>query len=63
MMVTKNFLRKADKHQNSNKHIQNEERYRLLGCVRIERTLSEGATIQAVKYNEVVKQNRLVVER
>ena len=35
----------------------------MLGRVRIEHTLSEGARIQAVKHNEVVKQNRLVVER
>lgn len=57
------FLRKAEEHQNSNKHVQNEVEYRLLGRGRIEHTLSEGARIQAGKHNEVVKQNRLGVER
>lgn len=61
--VSKNFLRKAEKHQNSNKHIQNEEGFHLLGRGRIEHALSEGARIQALKHNEAVKQNRLVVER
>lgn len=38
------------------------EGFHLLECWKIEDTLSEGARILAVKQNEVVNQNRIIVE-
>lgn len=61
--VTKNFDRKAEKHQCSRRHLQNEETFLLLGRGRIEHSISEGAKLQAMKHNEIVKQNRFVIER
>ena len=62
--MSKNFEKKAEKHQNSRKHLQNEECIHLLGRnKRIEYCLSEAARLQAVKHNNLVKQNRLIVER
>ena len=35
----------------------------MLGRGRIEHSISEGAKLQAMKHNEIVKQNRFVIER
>ena len=61
--VTKHFDRKAKKHQCSRRHLQNEETFLLLGRGRIEHSTSEGAKLQAMKHNEIVKQNRFIIER
>lgn len=53
--VTEDFLRKTEKYQNLNKQIQNEEGYRLLGHEKKELILSEGARIQDIKHNDVMK--------
>lgn len=61
--AVKNFERKAQKHQVSQKHIQNRERFHMLGRRRIEHVLSEGAFASAIKHNERVKINRNIVGR
>ncbi|PSN33015.1 hypothetical protein C0J52_26247 [Blattella germanica] len=57
--VTKNFDRRAERHQNTRKHIQNQESFQLLGRQRIERSITE----EAIKPNATVEQNRFVIGR
>jgi len=59
----KNFLRKSEKHAISQKHLTNQEKFHLLGKVRIEHAISEGRRLAAVKHNEQVGINRRILAR
>ncbi|KAL4142958.1 hypothetical protein QTP88_005346 [Uroleucon formosanum] len=59
----KNFLRKSEKHAISQKHLTNQEKFHLLGKVRIEYAISEGRRLAAVKHNEQVGINRRLIAR
>jgi len=59
----KNFLRKSEKHAISQKHLTNQEKFHLLGKVRIEHAISEGRRLAAVKHNEQVGINRRLIAR
>lgn len=48
VMLEKHFFREAEIHHNSNKPIQNEEKFHLLGRGRMEHSLSEGIRIRII---------------
>ncbi|XP_060846366.1 zinc finger MYM-type protein 1-like [Rhopalosiphum padi] len=59
----KNFIRKSEKHSISKKHLINQEKFHLLGKVRIEHAISEGRRLAAIKHNEQVSINRRLIAR
>lgn len=59
----KNFIRKSEKHSISKKHLINQEKFHLLGKVRIEHAISEGRRLAAIKHNEQVSINRRLLAR
>ncbi|XP_050063246.1 zinc finger MYM-type protein 1-like [Aphis gossypii] len=63
LSTIKNFLRKSEKHAISQKHLTNQEKFHLLGKVRIEHAISEGRRLAAVKHNEQVGINRRLIAR
>ena len=63
MSSIKIFLRKSEKHAISQKHLTNQEKFHLLGKVRIEHAISEGRRLATVKHNEQVGINRRLLAR
>ncbi|VVC25652.1 Ribonuclease H-like domain,HAT, C-terminal dimerisation domain,Domain of unknown function DUF4371 [Cinara cedri] len=59
----KNILRKSEKHGISKKHLKNQEKFHLLGRVRIEHAVSEIRKLDAMKHNEQVGINRRLLAR
>ncbi|XP_022167439.1 uncharacterized protein LOC111031697, partial [Myzus persicae] len=59
----KNFIRKSEKHSISKKHLINQEKFHLLGKVRIEHAISVGRRLAAIKHNEQVSINRRLIAR
>ncbi|XP_008179777.1 zinc finger MYM-type protein 1-like [Acyrthosiphon pisum] len=59
----KNFIRKSEKHSISKKHLINQEKFHLLGKVRIEHAILEGRRLAATKHNEQVSINRRLIAR
>jgi hypothetical protein len=55
------FLRKSEKHAISQNDLTNQEKFHLLGKVRIEHVVSEGRRLAAVKHNEQVGINRRLI--
>ncbi|KAL4119236.1 hypothetical protein QTP88_012077 [Uroleucon formosanum] len=55
--------RKSEKHAISQKHLTNQEKFHLLGKVRIEHAILEGRRLAAVKHNGQVGINRRLIAR
>lgn len=59
----KNFMAKAKKHECSIRHITATVKFNELGTRRIDHAISEAARLSAIKHNEKVDQNRLILKR
>lgn len=59
----RNFLRRSEKHAISLKHLTNQEKFHLLGKVRIEHAVSESRRLADIKHNEQVGVNRRLLAR
>ncbi|XP_025408068.1 uncharacterized protein LOC112681918 [Sipha flava] len=59
----KNFIRKSEKHSISKKYLINQEKFHLLGKVRIEHVISEGRRLTVIKHNEQFSINKRLIER
>ena len=63
MAEIKNFQAKAMKHANSRHHIENAEKFFMLGKTRIDHSLSEARKSMALKHNNEVVKNRRILGR
>lgn len=61
--LVKNVIRKSEKHSISKKHLINQEKFHLLGKVRIEHAISESRRLAAIKHNEQVSINKRLIAR
>ncbi|XP_056619959.1 zinc finger MYM-type protein 1-like [Triplophysa dalaica] len=59
----KNLERAVQRHSKSKDHVSAQVKLNLLGRVRIEHVLDEGARLQVEKHNQTVRKNRAVLER
>lgn len=61
--LIKNFIRQAEKHSISRKHLMNEEKFHLLGKLRFQHVSDESQRLAILKHNELVGTNRRLLAR